>query len=39
MTNATTAGIGENHEREGGKDYTDNQTQSENMIVFGIWHG
>ena len=23
MTNATTAGIGENHEREGGKEYTD----------------
>ena len=23
MTNATTAGIGENHDREGGKEYTD----------------
>ena len=30
--------IGENHIGMEEKDYSDNRTQSEKMIVFGVWH-
>ena len=38
MVDVTNVGIGENHIGMEEKDYTDNRSQSEKMIVFGVWH-
>jgi hypothetical protein len=37
LANATSAGTGEDHDRDGRKDYADKSDPSENTIAFGVW--